>query len=371
MKRLNSTPRQDGYRMPGEFEKHEGCYIIWPQRPDNWRYGGKPAQRVFVEVANTIAEYEKMTVLVNQDQYINARNMLGPKVRVIEMSNNDSWIRDSGPSFVVNERGGLRGIDWGFNAYGGLVEGIYFPWDYDDLIGGKVCELEGVDTYNASDFILEGGSIHVDGDGTCMTTEECLLAPDRNPDMSKEEIEEKLKEYLNVEKVLWIPRGVYKDEDTNGHVDNMANFVRPGEVVLTWTDDVNDPQYERSVEAYNYLINETDAKGRRLIVHKLYAPSPLLITQEESDGVDSVEGSIPRRPGDRMAGSYVNYYTGNGFIALPVFNDPNDERAIELLSELYPDRDIIPIYAREILLGGGNIHCITQQVPARKIPRNF
>lgn len=364
MKRLDTTPKQDGFRMPGEFEKHRGTYMLWPQRPDNWRNGGKPAQKVFAEVANTIAKYEPMTILVNHDQYVNARNMLGPNVRVVEMSNNDSWVRDTGPSFVTNDKGCVRGVDWGFNAYGGLVEGIYFPWDLDDLLGGKISELEWTDCYNAGDFILEGGSIHVDGEGTCITTEECLLAPDRNPQMTKEQIEEKLKEYLNVEKVLWVPRGVYMDEDTNGHIDNMVNYVKPGEVVLAWCDDENDPQYERSVEAYNYLSSVTDAKGRKLTIHKLSCPSPLLITEEESGGIDSVEGTLPRNVGDRMAGSYVNYYTGNGFIALPVFNDPNDEKAIKLLQELYPDRTIEPIYAREILLGGGNIHCITQQVPS-------
>ncbi len=366
MKRLDSTPRSDGFRMPGEFEKHKGTYIIWPQRPDNWRYGGKPAQKVFAEVAKIIAKYEEMTVLVNQDQYVNARNMLDSSVRVVEMSNNDSWVRDSGPSFVVNDKGDVRGIDWGFNAYGGLVEGIYYPWDFDDLLGGKICELEGVDTYNASDFILEGGSIHVDGDGTAMVTEECLLAPDRNPALSKEEIEQKLKDYLNVEKVLWIPKGCYGDIDTNGHVDNMCNFVKPGEVVLAWTDDESDPQYVRSLEAYNYLNSEVDAKGRKLKIHKLYCPSPIIITKEESEGVDSVEGTLPRQEGDRMAGSYVNYYTGNGFIALPIFGDPNDEKAVKLLQELYPDRVIETVYAREILIGGGNIHCITQQVPFGK-----
>jgi agmatine deiminase len=180
--------------------------------------------------------------------------------------------------------------------------------------------------------------------------------------MTKEEIGKVLCDYLNCEKVLWIPRGIYNDE-TNGHVDNMCNFVRPGVVVLAWTEDKNDPQYERSVEAYEYLSSVTDAKGRKLEIHKLLTPSPILITKEESEGVDAVDGTLPRQEGDRMAASYVNYYTGNGFVALPVFGDKNDENAIKVLGELYPDRKIEPIYAREILLGGGNIHCITQQVP--------
>lgn len=363
MKRLDSIPSKDGFRMPGEFERHSGTYMIWPERPDNWRLGAKPAQKVFVEVANAIGKYEPMTMVVSRAQYDNARNMLADYVKVVEMSNDDSWMRDCGATFVVNDRGDMRGIDWKFNAWGGLVDGLYFPWDQDDKIAQKMCEIEQVDSYRLDDFILEGGSIHVDGEGTLITTEECLLSEGRNSHLTKEEIEKVLCETLNLEKVLWIPNGIYNDE-TNGHVDNICNFVKPGVVVLAWTDDESDPQYAISKAAYDYLSSVTDAKGRKLEIHKLYCPAPILITKEESEGVDAVDGTLPRQEGDRLAASYANYYTGNGFVALPVFNDPNDQRAIDLLQLLYPDRDIIPIYAREILLGGGNIHCITQQVPA-------
>ena len=362
MKKLNSTPKQDGFRMPGEFEPHRGTYIIWPERPDNWRNGAKPAQKVFTQVANTIGKYEPVTVIVSDSQYQNARHMLNDYVRVVEMSNDDSWVRDCGATFVVNDQGELRGVDWSFNAWGGLVDGLYFPWDKDDRIASKMCELEGANRYRLDDFVLEGGSIHVDGEGTLMVTEECLLSAGRNPQLTKEEIEKVLCEYLNVEKVIWIKEGIYNDE-TNGHVDNMCNFVRPGVVALAWTDDENDPQYKRSHEAYEYLSNEVDAKGRKLEIHKILTPTPVLITKEESEGVDAVDGTLPREEGDRLAASYVNYYTGNGFVAVPVFGDPHDELAIKQLQELYPDRVIEPIYAREILLGGGNIHCITQQVP--------
>lgn len=348
--------------MPGEFEPHRGTYIIWPERPDNWRNGAKPAQKVFTQVANTIGKYEPVTVIVSDSQYQNARHMLNDYVRVVEMSNDDSWVRDCGATFVVNDQGELRGVDWSFNAWGGLVDGLYFPWDKDDRIASKMCELERANRYRLDDFVLEGGSIHVDGEGTLMVTEECLLSAGRNPQLTKEEIEKVLCEYLNVEKVLWIKEGIYNDE-TNGHVDNMCNFVRPGVVALAWTDDENDPQYKRSHEAYEYLSNEVDAKGRKLEIHKILTPTPVLITKEESEGVDAVDGTLPREEGDRLAASYVNYYTGNGFVAVPVFGDPHDELAIKQLQELYPDRVIEPIYAREILLGGGNIHCITQQVP--------
>jgi len=364
MKRLNSIPSEDGFRMPGEFERHSGTYIIWPERPDNWRLGGKPAQHVFTQVANVIGKYEPVTMVVSRNQFDNARNMLADYVKVVEMSNDDSWIRDCGATFVIDDKGNMRAIDWKFNAWGGLVDGLYFPWDQDDKIAMKMAEIEQVDRYRLDDFVLEGGSIHVDGEGTLITTEECLLSEGRNSHLSKEEIEKILCETLNVQKVLWIPRGIYNDE-TNGHVDNICNFVKPGVVVLAWTDDENDPQYAISKEAYDYLSSETDAKGRKLEIHKLYCPKPILITKNESIGVDAIDGTLPRQEGDRLAASYANYYTGNGFIALPVFNDDNDKKAIDLLKSLYPDRDIVPIYAREILLGGGNIHCITQQVPAK------
>ncbi len=365
MKRLNSTPKQDGFRMPGEFEHHAGCYMIWPERPDNWRLGAKPAQQVFTKVANTIGKYEPITMIVSKNQYQNARGMLNDYVRVVEMSNDDSWCRDCGATFVINDKGEVRGVDWAFNAWGGLVDGLYFPWDQDDKIAQKMCELERVDSYRLDNFILEGGSIHVDGEGTVMATEETLLSEGRNSHMTKEEIEKTLLEYLNCEKMLWIPRGIYNDE-TNGHVDNICNFVKPGVVVLAWTDDENDPQYEISKEAYEYLSSQTDAKGRKLEIHKLHVPSPVLITKAESLGVDAIDGTLPRKEGDRLAASYVNYYTGNGFVAVPVFNDPKDQDAVNLLQKLYPDRKIEPIYAREILLGGGNIHCITQQLPGKE-----
>ncbi|MBN2047565.1 MAG: agmatine deiminase [Anaerolineaceae bacterium] len=358
---LDSTPKKDGFRMPGEFEPHAKTWMLWPERPDNWRLGAKPAQKAFVNVAAAIAQFEPVTMGVSRAQFVNARGMLPPQVRVVEISNDDSWIRDCGPTFVVNDQGETRGIDWDFNAWGGLVNGLYFPWDQDDLVPQKVLNIEEKARYNAP-IVLEGGSIHVDGEGTLYTTSECLLDEGRNPDLSKEEIEAALSEYLNIEKVIWIPRGVYNDE-TNGHVDNIITVARPGEVILTWTDDPDDPQYEISREAYEVLTRETDARGRRVRVHKLHQPNPILITREESEGVDAVDGTLPRLEGDRLAASYVNFLIVNGGVIAPVFNDEHDEAALRLLGEIFPDRKVVGVYAREILLGGGNIHCITQQQP--------
>jgi agmatine deiminase len=356
---FDSLPKADGFFMPGEFSPHHGTWMIWPQRPDNWRLGGKPAQKAYTAVASAIAQFEAVTMCVNADQFANARNMLPASVRVVEMSNDDAWMRDCGPTFVINGKGLVRAIDWDFNAWGGLYNGLYFPWDKDDQVAQKVMEIEGVDRYKAP-FVLEGGSIHSDGEGTLMTTAECLLSPGRNPDLSQSEIEQNLCDYLGVEKVLWIPRGVYHDE-TTGHVDNLACFIRPGVIALTWTDDKNDPQYERSVEAYDYLMSQTDARGRKLAVHKIHQPDPVLIAADEAEGVDSVDGTLPREAGDRMAASYINFYLCNGGAVVPSFGDLHDALAVRDLQALMPDRKIVTVPAREILLGGGNIHCITQQ----------
>lgn len=358
---LNSTPARDGFRMPGEFEAHNGCWMIWPERTDNWRMGAKPAEKAFVEVATAISRFEKVTMCVSARQFINARNKLPANIRVVEMSNNDSWMRDSGPTFVINDKGDLRLIDWDFNAWGGLVGGLFFPWDQDDLIPQKIAELTEVDRYKAP-LVMEGGSIHSDGEGTLLTTEECLLNPNRNPDLSKSEIERYLKEYLGVDKIIWLPRGCYNDE-TDGHVDNLCCFIKPGVVALSWTDDHGDPQHPISLEAYELLDKTTDARGRKLEVHKLHQPAPVLVTASESEGVDSVDGSIPRQKGDRMAASYVNFYIADGGIIVPLFDDPADKAALEKLKQLFPEREVIGVYAREIILGGGNIHCITQQQP--------
>jgi len=358
---LKGTPRRDGFRMPGEFEPHRGCWMLWPERPDNWRLGAKPAQKAFAEVACAIARFEAVTVGVSAAQFQNARRCLPEEVRVLELSCNDSWMRDVGPTFVVDPGGAVRLVDWRFNAWGGLRGGLYFPWDQDALVARKVGEIEGLDRY-AAPLILEGGSIHVDGEGTVIATEQCLLNPNRNPELGRRDIEELLREYLGVESILWLGKGVYNDE-TDGHVDNLCSFVRPGVVALTWTEDRSDPQYEISADALERLERATDARGRRVEVHKIEQPGPLTITREECDGVDRVEGTLPRQEGDRLAASYINFYVANGAVVVPQFGDPQDPAALAGLAELFPGREVVGVYAREILLGGGNIHCITQQQP--------
>lgn len=363
MKTLETTPRDDGFRMPAEFEKHERCWMIWPQRRDTFRYGAKLAQKAFVEFARAISGFEPVTVCVNADQYDVALMMCGDFAQVVEMSSDDFWMRDTGATFVTNGKE-IRGVDWSFNAWGGLLDGLYFPWDKDDRIASKMCGLIGCDRYRLDDFVLEGGSIHVDGEGTLVVTESCLLSEGRNPHMTREEIEETLKAHLNVEKIIWLKEGIYLDE-TNGHVDNIFNFVRPGECVLAWTDDESDPQCAISRQCYEILSNTTDARGRKLKINKMHIPSPIYLTEEEREGMDQVCEFWPPEAGTRLPASYINYYTANGGIVFPKFDDPKyDAEAEKLLREMYPDREVVGVSCHEMFLGGGNIHCATQQQPA-------
>ena len=257
-----------------------------------------------------------------------------------------------------------RGVDWEFNAWGGHNGGLYPTWDADDAMAARVCELEGVDRYRAP-FVLEGGSIHSDGEGTLLTTEECLLNPNRNPTLTQAEIENHLRVFTGARQIVWLGLGVVHDE-TDGHVDNLCCFIRPGVVALTWTDDTNDPQYERSLDARRRLEVATDADGRSIEVHLLHQPGPLLVEAAEAEGVQPSPGAQPRRVGDRLAASYVNFYPANHRVIVPLLDPAHDDAALEQLGALFPGRVVVGVPAREILLGGGNIHCITQTASRRR-----
>jgi agmatine deiminase len=362
---LESTPRADGFRMPAEFEPHDGCWMAWPERPDNWRLDAGPAQEAFAAVAEAIAVSEPVTMAASAGQFERCRAALSPAIRVVEIATDDAWIRDTGPTFVVDGRGGRRGVDWVFNAWGGLEGGLYTPWERDDRVAARVLEIEGADRYR-SPLVLEGGSIHVDGAGTVLTTEECLLNPNRNPELSRERIERALRDYLGAEKVIWLGRGVFEDE-TDGHVDNLACFARPGTVLLTWADEEDDPQQAISREALDRLKGTTDAHGRSFEVVLLPSPGPLLTTAEEAAGVKAAPGTQPRHGGDRLAASYANFYLADSRVVMPLLDERHDEEAAAVLRRCFPEREVVGVPAREILLGGGNVHCITQQVPAAGI----
>jgi agmatine deiminase len=354
-------PAKDGFRMPAEWEPHAGTWLLWPERPDTWRDNAAPAQRAFAAVAAAIAKSERVTMGVSAQQFEAARAMLPAGVRVVEISSNDAWMRDVGPTFVVDGRRRVRGIDWMFNAWGGKDGGVYADWSLDDQVAAKVLEIESKPRYRAP-FILEGGAIDVDGRGTLLTTEECLLDPNRNPTLRRGQIESLLERYLGVREIIWLGRGVFNDE-TDGHVDNLCCFVRPGEVVLNWCDDPEDPQYDISHAAYEVLMKAKDASGRRLKVHKLGQPGPLYMSEQEAAGIESSSGTRPRRAGDRLAASYVNFYVTNRHILMPTVDTRTDRAAKAVLAGLFPRRKVLGIPSREILLGGGNIHCITQQQP--------
>jgi agmatine deiminase len=359
---LTSTPRADGFRMPGEFEPHAGVWMSWPTRPDNWRDDAAPAQAAFARVAAAIHEATPVTMGAAADQLDRARAALPAGVRVVELASDDAWMRDVGPTFVTRD-GELRGVDWIFNAWGGPDGGLYDSWDADDAVAAAICEAERAPRYRAP-FVLEGGAIHVDGEGTLLTTEECLLNPNRNPGMSREQIEDALGEHLGVRTVLWLGAGA-KDDETDGHVDNLACFARPGVVLVTGCDDPADPQHAISADAIDRLRGFRDARGRELEVVQLPMPGPLFLTAQEAAGVVPVPGSQPRRAGDRLAGSYANFLITNGRVVVPLLDERTDDAALEVLAGVFPDHEVVGVPGcREILLGGGNIHCITQQVPA-------
>lgn len=386
MKLENRMPVQDGFRMPGEFEPHEGTVMIWPVRPGSWPHHGAEAQKVFIEIISHLACDEKVWLLVNQEDEPNAECSIKEKaeallksgresaanfsknVRLLPIRTDDAWARDIGPSCVVRESPDrdriVRGVNWKFNAWGGEVDGLYPDYQADDQAAKRICDELEMDFYDADPFVLEGGSIHVDGEGTCITTEACLLSKGRNPSMTKEEIEQKLKDYLGVTKVIWLPYGIYQDE-TNEHVDNVCAFVKPGEVVLAWGQK-GDPQYEMSKADFEVLERETDARGRHLHITKLPVPSkPVCVREEDLPGFTFAPGEDVRYAGERLAASYVNFYIGNRMVLVPAFGDQKDEVAVQTLTKLFPGRTVQPIPARNILLGGGNIHCITQQIPRR------
>ncbi|MDF2154626.1 agmatine deiminase [Vibrio sp. CAU 1672] len=358
---LSTTPKQDGFYFPAEFQPVSEVWLAWPERRDNWRANALPAQKTFATIANAIAEVTKVYVAVSARQFDHARGLLHPDVSLAEIPFDDAWMRDIGPTVVVNQAGARRGISWQFNAWGGEYNGLYQNWQQDDQVASAVCDIIGIDYYRAP-FVLEGGAIHTDGEGTLYTTEECLLSSGRNPHLSKLQVEEQLAAYLGIDKVVWLPNGLFNDE-TDGHVDNLLHVIAPGKVVLSWSDDPNDPQYALSRQAEQALTAQTDARGRRIKVIRLPIPGPLHYSEGEACGIDPSAG-MTRAAGVRLSASYANFLIVNEYVFLPLLDEATDDHAIEILQRAMPDHQIIGIPSREVLLGGGNIHCITQQIPA-------
>ncbi len=362
-----TTPRADDFSMPFEGDKHSGTIMLLPFRKDTWRKNAEPALENYKKVALAIAKYEPVYLGIAPKLYNRViKDYEGIKnIHPIKVAYNDAWARDNSPIFVTNgER--MRVVDFRFNAWGGEVDGLYSNYKNDDALTKNLAKKFSQEVYRLEEFILEGGSIHVDGEGTCLVTKACLLSEGRNPELNQLEIEETLKIYLGVNKVIWLDNGIYQDE-TNEHVDNMACFIKPGVVALAWTNDKKDPQYKNSSQAFKTLSNETDAKGRHFEIIKIKVPKPIYMTKKESKGITAgTHNAKVRNEGDRLAASYINFYQGEKFVILPAFGVPEDKLAKEQLQKLYPNKEIIQINTKEILLGGGNVHCITMQIPYNK-----
>jgi agmatine deiminase len=359
-KALPGAPREDGYWMPAEFERHAGCWMLWPERDDNWRAAALPVQQAFCALAAAISRFEPLTVGVSDAHHDFARAALLPRIRLLRMPYNDCWMRDTGPSFVVNNAGDLRGVDWRFNAWGGL----YHPYGRDDAVAARVLASGDIGRYRAP-LVMEGGAIHVDGEGSLLTTEQCLLNRNRNPRLGRDDIAMHLHRYLGIHQVIWMGQGVVNDE-TSGHIDNLACFARPGVVLLTWSDNRRDPQYRVSRDAFERLMEARDARGRRLRVVKLPSPGPLYMTRREAAGIVPRPGIRTLKAGHRLAGSYVNFYLANGAVIAPLLEARTDALALRILRRVFAERTVVGVPAREFLLGGGNIHCLTQQVPGKR-----
>jgi agmatine deiminase len=338
---LLDTPRAVGLAMPAEWELHERTLMAWPVRVDLWGDGLVQARRDYAEIARAIAAFEPVLMVAPPGSAGEIRRRCGRGVDVVELPIDDSWIRDSGPIFVTG--GGARaGVDFGFNGWGGKFE----PCDRDDALPAALLGHLGADRFEAP-LILEGGSIAVDGDGTLITTEQCLLHPSRNPTLERDEIEALLRDYLGAEKVIWLPHGLLEDHDTDGHVDNVAAFLAPGRVLLQ-TAPPGTPNHERLAQNLECLRAATDARGRPIDVVEL--------EELPQTSVRGMPGCVP----------YTNLYLANGAAIVPVAGDDpdRDDEVLAMLASLFDGREVVPVPGRTLAEGGGGVHCITQQVPA-------
>lgn len=334
------TPASRNYFMPAEWHPHDGCWMAWPCRREIWGDGMKAARAAYGEVAREISEFEPVTMLANPGDVADVSVRCGSGVKVMPMELDDSWVRDTGPGFVIDGRGAIAGVDWRFNGWGG----VHTPFDRDADVARRMLVALSLTRFEAP-LVTEGGALHVDGEGTAICTEESLLDRGRNPGLDRAGIEAVLIEYLGVRKVIWLPAGLVGDE-TKGHVDNIACFARPGMVLVADTDNKRDPSYAILKENIRILEGETDVAGRRLEVVRL---------------------PLPRRPvvadGEVLAASYVNFYRANRGVVIPGFDDDNDAVAARTLSRVYPSIEVVQVSANDILRGGGGIHCITLQQP--------
>jgi len=341
-------------RLPAEFEKHTATWMIWPYRLDTWHKGARPARLAYADVANAISVFEKVNMIIRPEDLKFAKTLLNDSIKFFNFPFDSEWTRDTGPLFVKDVNGKKYGIDFRFDSWGE----IYSDYELDDKLAIEITKSLKL-TLLQNELVLEGGEILVDGKGTSIVTEECFFNNKRKCIYTKEELEKIFERYFGIIKTIWIKKGMYKDI-VNGHIDNLCSFVKPQLITLAWTDDKSDPQYEISKDAFDILSSSKDANGRAFQIVKINQPDPLYITEEEN----KIIGKSFFKKGDRLCATYINFYIVNNGVIIPSFNDNKyDQLALDKLSALFKDRKTIQIPSREIILGGGGIHCITMQEP--------
>lgn len=337
-------PANLNFKMPPEWVQHERTFISWPVKsslchPENY----DAVCQGYAEIIEAIAEFEPVTILANPADMDKLSSLFkNPQVQYLNIEHNDAWLRDNGPTFLLDESGEIAGVNWHFNAWGGK----YSAWDLDEQVAPKILDHFDVRRFNAP-LIMEGGSLHVDGESTLLTTAQCLLNPNRNPMYNKAQIEVELKQYLGISKVIWLNNGLFGDE-TDGHVDNVACFAGPAKILIQVCNDPSDENYEITRQNLSILREKTDALGRNFEIIPIQQP--------------------PKRYNGetRLTLSYLNFYFVNGGIILPIFGgqaQETDRLAIEVLKETFPDRRIRTVNGMGIIREGGNVHCTTQQMP--------
>lgn len=347
------TPAELGFRMPAEWEPQEAVWLSWPHRRATWPGNFEPVPAVFAEIARHIAEVQLVRINVGSDemeasvrQLLTDSNVQMDRVRFHRNPTNDCWVRDHGPIYVVRGSGETRErafINWGYNAWGGK----YPPFDRDNAIPSRIAEEFGELAFDGG-MILEGGSIDVNGRGLLLTSEACLLNPNRNPNLTKDQIEQRLKEMLGVQKILWVGDGIVGD-DTDGHIDDVTRFVNERTIVTAVEADPQDVNYRPLKENFERLKQMTDLEGRPLEIVTL--PMPDAVWDEEF----------------RLPASYANFLIINDKVLVPTYRCQNDDIALETLQKLFSDRNVVGIDCTSLVLGLGSIHCVTQQQPAGRV----
>jgi agmatine deiminase len=334
-------PAALGYAMPAEWEPHRATWLAWPHNRDTWPGKFEPIVPAYERMVRTLSRYEPVHILAAGAALGEAGSLVGslPQVVLHEIPTNDCWIRDYGPTFVRDPSGAQAIVDWQYNAWGGK----YPPFDRDAQAAERIGRQLNLPRF-APPLVLEGGSIDVNGRGTLLTTDRCLLNPNRNPHLGRDQVEQYLRDYLGVRHVVWLA-GDLAGDDTDGHVDQLARFVDPTTVVAAAEDDPRDDNYEPLRQLHADLAAATDQDGRPLTVLRLPLPRPKYFGEH------------------RLPASYANFYIANGVVLVPQFDDPADVAAADLLARCFPDRRIEPLPALDLVWGLGAFHCMTQQQP--------